>query len=178
MDTSTILSKYDHLPEPQNQYEKAQLESAKKALRLLKKVSMLSQRTQACLCLSIISLCRRARLTTCERDSIFGQGFLEQQLFERLLDGDQEAIALALLETLDREEYEATARLAGDIADWAEIVEGMLDDFLLTHSTAAAILCLLANRLGNIQFLSIDLEEMRFVIEQHTTHIADLFKMI
>lgn len=178
MDTNTPFSKYDHFPEPQDPYKKSQLESARTACRLLRKVSVLSRRTQANLCLSIISLCRRARLTTEERDSIFGQGFLEQQLFERVLDSDQEAIALVILEAIDDKRYEAAAKLAGDITDLDEIVEGKLDEFLENHSPDAALLCLLSNRLGNLPFWHFDLKDMMAVAERNYPNITEFFEML
>lgn len=178
MDTNTILSKYNHLPEPQDLYEKARLESAKTACRLLKKVSLLSPGTHANLCLSIISLCRRARLTAEERAYIFGQGTLEQYLFERILDGDEHAISIAMLEAIDKGEFKSAAPLARDLKHWDDLLEGELDYFQLSHSPDAAILCILGNRLGDIPFWSFDLKDMMAVAKLQHPHIETFFELL
>lgn len=179
MDTNnTTFNKYDHLPEPQDPHEKARLDSAKTACRLLKKVSLLSPRIQANLCLSVISLCRRAGLATEERDSIFGQGTLEQYLFERILDGDEHAMTIAMLEAIDKGDFKLAAQLARDVKDWDEILEGELDNFQLSHSPDAAILCLLGNRLGDIPFWSFDLEDMMVVVQRLHPHIMEFFELL
>lgn len=178
MDTNTILSKYDHLPEPQDPYEKARLHSAKTACRLLKEVSSLSPKIQANLCLSMLSLCRRAALTIKERDTIFGQGMLEQCLFERVLDGDEEAIAISILEAIDKEELKSAAQLARDVTHWDDILEGELDNFQLTHSPDAAVLCLLGNQLGGIPFWSFDLNDMMAVAKLQHPHIEMFFELL
>lgn len=173
MDTNTILSKYDHYL-----YEKARLESAKTSCRLLKKVSLLSPGTHANLCLSIISLCRRARLTAEERAYIFGQGTLEQYLFERILDGDEHAISIAMLEAIDKGEFKSAALLARDVKHWDDILEGELDNFLLSHSPDAAILCLLGNQLGGIPFWRFVLEDMMVVVRRQHPHIMEFFELL
>ena len=178
MDTNTILSKYNYLPEPQDLYEKARLDSAKTACRLLKKVSLLSPKTQANLCLSMLSLCRRAELTIEERDAIFGQGMLEQCLFERILDGDEHAMTIAMLEAIDKEDFKSAAQLARDVTHWDDILEGELDNFQLSHSPDAALLCLLGNRLGDISFWSFDLEDMIVVVQQQHPHIMEFFELL
>lgn len=178
MDTNTILSKYDHLPEPQDPYEKAQLHSAKTACRLLKKVSSLSPRIQANLCLSVINLCRRARLTTEERGLLFGYGMLEQYLFERVLDGDEHAMTIAILEAIGKEDFKSAAQLARDVKHWDDMLEGELDNFQLSHSPDAAILCLLGNQLGNIPFWSFDLKDMMAVAKLQYPHIEIFFELL
>lgn len=178
MDTSTILSKYDLLAEPQDPYEKARLDSAKTACKLLKKVSLLSPRIQASLCLSVISLCRRAGLTAEERDSIFGQGTLEQYLFERVLDGDEHAMTIAVLEAIDKGEFKSAAQLACDVKHWDDLLEGELDNFQLSHSPDSALLCLLGKRLGDIPFWSFDLEDMIVVVQRQHPHIMEFFELL
>ncbi|MBE6982117.1 MAG: hypothetical protein E7437_07355 [Ruminococcaceae bacterium] len=178
MDTNTILSKYDHLPEPQNQYEKARLDSAKTACKLLNKVSLLSLRIQANLCYSVISLCRRAGLTSEERDSIFGQGTLEQHLFERILDGDEHAMTLAILEAIEKGEFKSAAQLARDVKHWDDMLEGELDSFQLNHSPDAAMLCLMGNRLGDIPFWRFDLKDMMAVAKLQHPHIEMFFELL
>ncbi len=178
MDKKTILSKYDHLPEPQDPYEKTRLHSAKTACRLLKRVSLLSPRIQANLCCSVISLCRRAGLTAEERDSIFGQGTLEQYLFERILDGDEHAMTLAILEAIDKGEFKSAAQLACDVKHWDDILVGELDNFQLCHSSDAALLCLLGNQLGNIPFWGFDLKDMMAVAKLQHPHIEMFFELL
>ena len=178
MDNNTILRKYDNIPDPQDTYEKAQLDSAKTACRLLTNVSSLSQRTQANLCLSVISLCRRAGLTAEERDSIFGQGTLEQYLFERILDGDEHAMTLAILEAIDKGEFKSAAQLACDVKHWDDLLEGELDNFQLSHSPDSALLCVMGNRLGDIPFWSFDLEDMIVVVQRQHPHIMEFFELL
>ena len=175
MDTKTILSKYDHLPELQDLYEKARLESAKTACRLLKKVSSLSPKIQANLCLSVIILCRRAGLTTEERGLLFGYGMLEQYLFERVLDGDEHAITITMLEAIDKEDFKSAAKLAHDVKNWNVLLEGALDDFQFCHSPDAAVLCLLGNQLGGIPF---DLKDMMTVAKLQHPHIETFFELL
>lgn len=178
MDTSTILSKYDHLPEPQDPYEKTRLHPARTACRLLKKVSLLSPRIQANLCLSVISLCRRAGLTAEERDYIFGQGTLEQYLFKRVLDGDEHAMTIAILEAIDKGNLKSAVQLARDVKHWDDMLEGELDNFQLSHSPDAAVLCLLGNQLGNISFWSFDLKDMMAVAKLQHPHIETFFELL
>ena len=178
MDTKTILSKYDHLSEPQDPYEKARLHSARTACKLLKKVSMLSPRTQANLCLSIISLCRRAGLTTEECASLFGHGTLKQYLFERVMVGDEYAIILAMLESIDKEDFKSAAQLACDVKYWDDLLEGELDNFQLSHSPDSALLCLMGNRLGDNPFWSFDLEDMIVVVQRQYPHIMEFFELL
>ena len=178
MDNITILRKYDYLPEPHDQYEKARLLSTKTACKLLQKVSLLSPRIQANLCCSVISLCRRAGLTNEERDSIFGQGTLEQYLFERILDGDEHAMTIAILEAIDKGEFKSAAQLACDVKHWDDLLEGELDNFQLSHSPDAAILCLIGNRLGDIPFWSFDLKDMMAVAKLQHPHIEMFFELL
>ena len=144
----------------------------------MRKVSSLNPRTQANLCLSIITLCRRAGLTTEERDSVFGQGKLEQYLFERVMDGDEYAITLAMLESIDNGNFKSAAQLASDVKHWDDLLEGELDNFQLSHSPDSALLCLLGNQLGNIPFWGFDLKDMMAVAKLQHPHIEMFFELL
>lgn len=180
MDEYTILNKYDHLPKPQDTYERARFESAQAACNLLKKVTSLTQKTQSALTLSIISLCRHANLSVRERDVLFGQGVLKQRLFELIMDGYASAMLLAMLDAIDIEEYGSAAKMAADIdtAEWEVLSEGKLDEFLLRKTPDAALVCLLGNQLGNIPYWDFDLKEMLLVVKQHHPHIETFFELL
>ena len=120
-----------------------------------------------------------ASQTYSRRKSVyFGQGTLEQYLFERILGGDEHATTLAMLEAIDKVIFKSAVPLARDLKHWDDLLEGELDYFQLSHSPDAAILCILGNRLGDIPFWSFDLKDMMAVDKLQHPHIETFFELL
>ena len=82
------------------------------------------------------------------------------------------------MERIDCEGFSVAAKLAGDIIDWHELTGMKLDEFLLTKAPDAAVLCLLANRCGGVQYIDDDIQEMEALVRKEHPNIEKLFELV
>ena len=173
-----VLSKYDNIPETGDEFEDNRLGSARIACGILKKMAEMNDEFHFNFALIIAHLARKAMLTNEERTAVFGKDVIERGLFQQVYEGSQSAIALVMLERIDCEEFSAATNLAHDIMDWQERIGLKLDEFLLTKAPDAAVLCLLANRLGGVQYLNEDIKAMETVVRKRHPNIDKFFELL
>lgn len=174
MEKFEILSKYDNMPETGNELEDNCLGTARIACGILKKMAEMNDEFCFNFALIIAYLCRKALLTIEERTAVFGKDVIENGLFQLVFEGNEDAIAISMLERIDCQEFLAAAKLAKDITGWHKIAGMKLDEFLLTKAPDVAVLCLLANRCGGVQYIDDDIQEMKAVIRNKHPNI-DIF---
>lgn len=177
MNKEAILHKYDDaLPEGNDPFEKKQYALAKKALRLLAKVvPMLHFQKHAVL--SILHLSRTAKLTLEERQCLFGKA-LEDALFEKVMEGNDDALLQGMLDAIERKDYCAAAKLAGDVSDWETIFQENLLSFEDHRAREQGLLCLLSYHFGKCKFEDADWGEITARVQKGYPGIEAFFALL